>query len=594
MKKSSKALALFLSICLVVGCFFGGTFNSSGEVSAATVKIKYNYKGKNIVYKGKSRKVTYGGRTVSLSGTPLFVMNNYNMVPYYETFVKGTIKAKKEYSSKTKRLTIAGNGHKIQMKVDSRTAYVDGKRIILGSAPRMITYRSSKKKRILVPVKPVAQALGLTYQYSSKTGIVKLAKKKTTDATTATEDTTDTTTETEPAPTTSELKAMWISYLEFGAYLDTYTPNKTNFTKFINHLYDKSVANHMNAVIVHVRPFGDAIYDSVYFPWSKYISGKQGKNPGFDPLTIMVEEAHKRNLEFHAWLNPYRVSFDTSYSNLSTDNPARKWHNNSATKRNVLSYDGKLYYNPAKIEVQKLIIDGVKEIIDNYDVDGIHFDDYFYPAFSTSNVKTAFDAPEYDAYKKARIAEGKSYKSIYNWRRENVNTLVSGVYSAIKNKKPEVRFGISPAGNIDNLKSKYSYYVDIDTWLNNQGYVDYIMPQIYWGFTHKTAAYDDVLDRWIALNKKGIVDLYVGVGVYKVGMAKSSAYSDWKEWQQDDDVLKNQITYGRKTGKVAGYAFFSYEYFDTDSSIKFSSKSFSSSRKKYLSKAIKKLNSVMD
>lgn len=598
MKKSSRVLSLFLSICLVLGCFLGGVFQPATEVSAATVKIKYKEQGKNRVYKGKSRKVTYGGKNVALSGTPLFVMNRYNMVPYYETFVKGTIKAKKSYSSKTKSLTLAGNGHKIQMRVGYRTAYVDGKKIILGTAPRIITYQSSKKKRILVPVKPVSQALGLTYQYSSQTGIIKLSKKKTSDAATTTEATTNTTTETTTStgkePTTSELRAMWISYLEFDAYLDTYTPNKKNFTTFMNHIYDKCVENHMNAVIVHVRPFGDAIYNSEYFPWSQYISGKQGKNPGFDPLTIMIEEAHKRNLEFHAWLNPYRVSFDTSYTKLSADNPARKWHNNSATKRNVLSYGGKLYYNPAKAEVQKLIINGAKEIVDRYDVDGIHFDDYFYPSFSSGNVKTAFDAKEYDSYKKARIAEGKSYKSIYNWRRANVNKLVSGIYSAVKNSKSEVKFGISPAGNIDNLKSNYSYYVDIDTWLNNQGYVDYIMPQIYWGFTHKTAAYDDVLNRWIKLNKKGIADLYVGVGAYKVGMAKSSSYSDWEEWQKDKDVLKKQITYGRKTGKVGGYAFFSYEYFDTDSKIKFSSKSFSSKRKSYIAKAMKQLNSVLD
>ena len=597
MKKSKKFLAVVLSLFLVLGCFMTSPGQPAKEVSAATVKINYTYKKKKKTYTGKRRQITYAGKTVSLSQTPPFVIDRYNMAPYYETFVKGSIKAKKTYSSKTKSLTISGNGHVVKLTVDSRTAYVDGKKTTLGTAPRIITYRSSKKTRILVPVKPVANALGLTYSYSSKTGIMKLTKKKTSDSTTASEPATDTSSETTTEDTTvtrnGELKAMWISYLEFEAYLDTYTPNKTNFTKFITRLYDKCVDNNMNAVIVHVRPFGDAIYKSSYFPWSKYISGKQGKNPGFDPLTIMINEAHKRDLEFLAWLNPYRVSFSTSYTSLSSDNPARKWHNRSSTSRNVLSFGGKLYYNPSKTEVQKLIINGVKEIVKNYKVDGIHFDDYFYPSFSSSNVKTAFDAKEYNAYKKAREQAGKSYKSIYNWRRANVNSLVSGVYSAVKAINKDVEFGISPAGNIDNLKSNYSYYVDIDTWLNNKGYVDYIMPQIYWGFTHKTAAYDKVLKRWISLNKKGIVDLHIGIGVYKVGMAKSSAYSDWKEWQQDSSVLKDQITYARKTGKVQGFGFFSYEYFDTSGSIKFSSKSFSSSRKSYLTKAIKELKSVL-
>lgn len=601
MKKSRRFLAVILSFFLVLGCLMENPGQQAKEVSAAAVKIKYTYKKKNKTYTGKNRKITYGGKTVSLSQTPPFVISGYNMAPYYETFVKGSIKAKKTYSSKTKSLTIKGNGHVVKLTVDSRTAYVDGKKTTLGAAPRMITYRASQKTRILVPVKPVAKALGLTYSYSSNTGIMKLAKKKTADSTTASdpaattnhESATEATTENPTATRNGELKAMWISYLEFEAYLNTYTPNKTNFTKFITHLYDQCAANNMNAVIVHVRPFGDAIYDSSYFPWSKYISGKQGKNPGYDPLTIMVNEAHKRNLEFHAWLNPYRVSFSTSYTSLSSDNPARKWHNSSSTSRNVLSFGGKLYYNPSKKEVQKLIINGVKEIVTNYKVDGIHFDDYFYPSFSSSNVKTSFDATEYNAYKKARESAGKSYQSIYNWRRANVNSLVSGVYSAVKSINKGVEFGISPAGNIDNLKSNYSYYVDIDTWFNHTGYVDYIMPQIYWGFTHKTAAYDKVLTRWINLNKKGIVDLYVGIGVYKVGMAKSSAYSDWKEWQQDSSVLKDQITYARKTGKVKGFGFFSYEYFDTSSSIKFSSKSFSASRKSYLTKAIKQLKSVL-
>jgi uncharacterized lipoprotein YddW (UPF0748 family) len=512
-------------------------------------------------------------------------MDNYNMAPYYETFVKGSIKAKKTYSSATKTLTLNGNGHEVTMTVGSKTAYVDGKKTTLGAAPRIITYRSSNLTRILVPVKSVAKALGLSYSYSSSTGVMSLSKSKSSTTTTTTATTTTT--------TSGELKAMWISYLEFEAYLDTYKPSKANFKKFINRLYDQCIAQNMNAVIVHVRPFGDAIYQSSYFPWSAYISGTQGKSPGFDPLTIMIEEAHKRNLEFHAWINPYRVSFNTSYSKLSSDNPARKWHNSSSTKRNVLSYDGKLYYNPAKSQVRKLIVNGVKEIVQNYDVDGIHFDDYFYPSFTSSNVKTAFDATEYNAYKEAKVEAGKSYKSIYNWRRANVNTLVSSVYSAIKAIKPDVVFGISPAGNIDNLKSNYSYYVDIDTWLGNTGYVDYIMPQIYWGFTHKSAAYDKVLKQWIKLNSKGLVQLYVGIGVYKVGMAKDTSYSDWKEWQQDSSILKKQITYARNTNKVSGFGFFSYEYFDTSGSIKFSSKSFSSTRKSYLKKAIKELSTVL-
>lgn len=568
----------------------------ANDVKAANITIKYKYNGKNKIYKGKKRSIQYNGKTIALNSTNPFVWSSNNMAPYYETFVKSPIKATKKYVAKTKTVTLKANNHTVIFRVNSKNITVDGVKKKLSVAPKLITYRSSGKKRIIVPVKSISKYLGLCYSYSSKTGIMKLTKEEeSSEETDKAEDTTQGSDTSESTDTGSkkELHAMWISYIEFQAYLDSYSQNQKSFTEFIGHIYDKCVSNHMNAVIVHVRPFGDALYDSSYFPWSKYISGKQGKNPGFDPLPIMISEAHKRNLEFHAWLNPYRVSFDTKYTNLATDNPAAIWHNSSSQKRNVLSYGGRLYYNPSKAEVRELIINGVKEIVQKYDVDGIHFDDYFYPSFTSSNVTTTFDATEYNAYKKEQKAAGKSYKSIYNWRRDNVNQLVSGVYQAVKSIKPTVEFGISPAGNIDNLKSDTSYYVDIDTWLSQTGYVDYIMPQIYWGFTHKTAAYDKVLDRWVKLNSAGIVDLHIGIGVYKIGMAQSSSYSDWKEWQQDSDLLAKQITYARNSGKVNGFAFFSYEYFDTTGNIKFSSKNFSSSRKKYLTNAIANLNLVL-
>lgn len=582
MMKKNRFLYVLCAICLIFSTMFSQNCQSAKTVEAASIKIKYRYNGKNKTYSGKKRTIKYNGKTISLTNTQPFVMNKCNMAPYYETFVKSPIKAAKKYTAKTKTLILKANGHEVKLKVNSRVAYVDGKRKTLPTAPRTITYRSSGKKRILVPVKAVSTYLGLKYSYSSKTGIMKLTKKG------------ESSTATNTVVQSNELRAMWISYIEFQAYLDTYKPNKENFTTFINHIYDNCVSQNMNAVIVHVRPFGDALYQSSYFPWSKYISGKQGVNPGFDPLTIMINEAHKRNLKFHAWINPYRVSFDTSYSKLAANNPAVIWHNTADQKRNVLAYAGKLYYNPSKPQVRELIINGVKEIVTNYDVDGIHFDDYFYPSFSSSTVKTVFDATEYNAYKAQQQAAGAKYLNLYDWRRNNVNLLVSGVYEAVKQIKPHVEFGISPAGNIDNLKSNTSYYVDIDTWLSTPGYVDYIMPQIYWAFSHKTAPYDKVVDRWVKLNSAGIVDLHIGIGVYKVGMSKSSSYSDWKEWQQDSNLLANQIKYARKTGKVKGFAFFSYEYFDTSSKIKFSSNSFSSTRKNYLKKSLERLKTVLN
>jgi uncharacterized lipoprotein YddW (UPF0748 family) len=353
-----------------------------------------------------------------------------------------------------------------------------------------------------------------------------------------------------------ELKAVWISYLEFLSY------GKGGFTEdsFINTvdtMFDNVVDLNMNAVVVQIRPFGDAMYDSSYFPWSKYISGTQGDDPGFDPLEYMVEAAHERDLEFHAWLNPYRVTLaNTDYSSLSEDNPARVWYedDDESNDRNVLSFDGNLYYNPASKEVQTLITNGVKEIVRNYEVDGIHFDDYFYPVLGTKYA-SRFDCVEYVTYLSECKADDIVPVTIANWRRNNVNTLVKNIYKSIKKIDSTVQFGISPGGFIDSLFTDAGYYVDIKTWLSSNGYIDYICPQIYWTFSNSKNPYDTILNKWLSYRTSSTVKMYVGIANYRAG---SSLESDWKN---DDEVLKNQIEYGRDTGLVDGFIFFRYDYF---------------------------------
>ncbi len=353
-----------------------------------------------------------------------------------------------------------------------------------------------------------------------------------------------------------EFKAVWISYLEFANYgRNGFT--KAGFESTIDTMFDKIAAMHMNAVVVQVRPFGDAMYDSKYFPWSKYISGTQGVSPGFDPLEYMVEAAHARDLSIHAWLNPYRVTTgSTDYTKLAKDNPARVWYedNDKSNDRNVLAFDGSLYYNPAVKEVQNLIIKGIKEIVMNYDVDGIHFDDYFYPVLG-SKYKTNFDAPEYNEYVAIREEQGKSVYSIGDWRRYNVNTLIKNVYSSIKNIDNTVEFGISPGGFIDYLSSDQGYYVDYAKWLSSSDYIDYLAPQIYWSFTNSTFPYAKTLDRWLSYRKSDTVKMYVGIATYKAGSTLEP------EWKNDSDILKKQVEYGRDTGLVDGYIFFRYDFF---------------------------------
>lgn len=363
---------------------------------------------------------------------------------------------------------------------------------------------------------------------------------------------------------TDEYKAFWFSYYDYTAYRAKYKKrNATTFKKYFTQAVKKGKSLGMNCIIVHVRPFGDAMYKSKYFPWSKCISGKQGKNPGYDPLKIMTQVAHANGMKIEAWINPYRVaSGSTNYKKLSTKNPARKWHNKKKTRRNVLAYKGSLYYNPAKAQVRNLIVNGVKEIVENYDVDGIHMDDYFYPAFSSSNVNSAFDAKEYRA---STMAKGK--QNIVSFRREQVNMLAKAIHSAVKSIDPSVTFGISPAGNIDNLTSRYSYYVDINKWLNSSDYVDYICPQIYWGFKHPYAKFDRVTNRWMNAAKSKKVKVYIGIAVYRAGHNIGAGSAERREWRSDANILKKQVQYARKKG-CDGFAFFDYQDLKSKKSAK--------------------------
>ena len=391
------------------------------------------------------------------------------------------------------------------------------------------------------------------------------AQGTTAEATTASEATTETTMEQqEETQSMGEYKAFWFSFYDYDSYRAKYKKRTAaNFRTYFTGVVKKGKSLGMNRVIVQVRPFGDAIYKSKYFPWSKYISGKQGRNPGFDPLKIMVEVAHDNDMKIEAWVNPYRVTTgSTNYKKLAKNNQARKWHAKKSTRRNVLSYGGSLYYNPSKKAVRTLITNGVKEIVQNYDVDGIHMDDYFYPSFTKRNVKKAFDAKEYNksSYKKKK-------KSIYTYRRAQVNTLVKQMKKTVKSVDPNVSYGISPAGNIDNLTSKYSYYVDIYKWLNSTEYVDYICPQVYWGFKHPTAKFNKVTDRWIKAAKSKKVKLYIGIAVYRAGHNVGQNRAERKEWKSDTKVLKKQVQYARKN-HVDGFAFFDYQDLKSKTSAK--------------------------
>ncbi|MCR5684436.1 MAG: family 10 glycosylhydrolase [Lachnospiraceae bacterium] len=362
----------------------------------------------------------------------------------------------------------------------------------------------------------------------------------------------------------NEFRGVWIAYYDFDKSKGY---GKSAFTEYVRNMFDNVKDMGMNAVMVHVRPFSDAMYRSAYYPWSYYASGTQGKDPGYDPLEIMVSEAHARDLEIHAWINPYRVSttwnYGTDTDKLSKKNPARKWLTNSKTAddRNVLAFGGAMYYNPAVPAVRKLIVNGVKEIVTGYDVDGIHLDDYFYPALG-DNYETAFDAPEYEEYAAGRRTKGKKPLSIADWRRKNVNTLVSALYAAVKEIRPGAAFGISPGGYIDYLKDDNRWYVDYETWMGNEGYIDYICPQLYWSFNTKNIyPYYETMQKWLAARTCDTVKVYAGLPAYKLNedVRISSINSNIDSEFYNQFLLADYVTYGRRCGGVAGYIFFDYE-----------------------------------
>jgi uncharacterized lipoprotein YddW (UPF0748 family) len=308
---------------------------------------------------------------------------------------------------------------------------------------------------------------------------------------------------------------------------------------------DLAVAQHHNAIFVHVRPSGDAFWPSAYAPWSEFLTGKRdGKPPGWDPMAFMVDEAHKRNLEFHAWFNPYRGSQPApfgpgaDFAALAPNHPLlvhRDWAIAFPKGRT-----SRLYFDPGNPGARVYVEDAIMEAVTRYDVDGVHFDDFFYPYPEAGQ-----DFPDGASFaKRADHAQGRA-----DWRRANVDTLVREMSVRIKTAKPWVKFGISPfgiwrnaatdpAGSPSNgLESYDAIYADTRKWVQ-QGWLDYIVPQLYWAIGFAKADYAKMLPWWSALTKGTQVQLYIGQGDYRVGEP-----GPWKDPAQLDRQLTLNARY---------------------------------------------------
>ncbi len=349
-----------------------------------------------------------------------------------------------------------------------------------------------------------------------------------------------------------EFRAMWVA-----SVFNIDWPSSPNLTidqqkSEMLKILDTAQELKFNAMILQVKPTSDAFYPSKLSPWSRYLTGTQGVDPKYDPLQFFIDESQKRSLETHLWVNPFRILNGEGWDTLCPKHIARK-HTNW-----VIEYNGRYYFDPGNPDAQKHIIKEILEIVKNYDLDVLHMDDYFYPYKAYSNGKLIhFDDDA--TWKKY----GKNFKTREDWRRNNVNTFVEKLNKEIKKEKHYVKLGISPFGiwrnkSVDpkgsNTSGQTNYddlFADVLEWIDKK-WVDYILPQIYWHFDTKAAPYD-VLVKWWNENTKNNIDLYVGLGVYKLGEAN---------WAISH--IKEQVDFARKHNNVNGFAHYSAKWIVND------------------------------
>ena len=352
------------------------------------------------------------------------------------------------------------------------------------------------------------------------------------------------------AQPTYEFRGVWIATVDNIDWppRNNYNPSAQR-AEYIRQL-DLHKQNGMNAVIVQVRPAADAFYASPYEPWSQWLTGEQGKAPSpyYDPLKFMIEEAHRRGFEFHAWCNPYRANFSIAKSSISPT------HISNLYPDWFISYGGQKFFDPGNKEAQDWVVRVITDIVARYDVDAIHMDDYFYP-YKVPGV----EFPDTASYRK--YGNGID---LGDWRRSNTDSIIKHVNAAIKQKKPWCKFGISPFGvwrnndkdedgsptkagvtNYDDL------YADVLLWAE-EGWVDYVAPQLYWERGHKVVAYETLIDWW---SRHGYGrHMYIGHGIYRF-------YENNRPWKNPNEIPQ-QISLLRKYPTIQGSIYFSSKSFD--------------------------------
>jgi len=339
----------------------------------------------------------------------------------------------------------------------------------------------------------------------------------------------------------TDFRGVWLSCYELSDMLSD--GSEDAFRSEVEKMLADCKNQNINTVFLQVRPFADSVYPSDIFPLSDYVLSAGGKKPDFDILSVFTELAEKSGIGIHAWINPYRISYKTSLSELKKDSIAFV----DDYKDSVVCTDVGIYLNPCNDKSRSLVLSGVREILENYNVSGIHIDDYFYPLTDEK-----FDMPQYNDY-----CDKGGKLSFAQWRRENVNSLVSSIYSLVHSYGDELIFSISPAGDID--KNLSSYYADVKLWLSENGYADVIIPQIYFGFENEKMPFETVAYNWLSLERAEGISIWCGLAAYKRGTEDEFAGAGSNEWIENSDVIERQKAYVDSSA-YSGYVLYSYQY----------------------------------
>ncbi len=373
-----------------------------------------------------------------------------------------------------------------------------------------------------------------------------------------------------------QFRGVWVSTVFNLDFPSAKGLSAANYKKEYTKLLDNLEAMNMNAVIFQVRPKLDAFYSSKINPWSEFLTGTQGKKPNWDPLAWMINETHNRGMEFHAWFNPFRVTTSSDHKSTNKEILSTLAANNWARKNEgmVYKFDGKLHLNPGEPAVIKHVHDSVMEVVRNYNIDAVHFDDYFYPYRSVNSKEIWFAPEEEETFKKY----GQAFSDVGDWRRSNVDHMISSISYSIttynKQKGKSVQFGISPygiwghydkhpegsaegVGSLTPVTSFASYdnlYADTRKWVKYD-WIDYIIPQVYWTFAEKAAPYAEVTDWWSSVVKDTRCQLYIGHANYKY-ISNASKNVSWQNYEE----VPNQLRFNSMYEEIKGSSFFSYRY----------------------------------